>query len=198
MDLVRWMDQGAEGAVAGLHRPWLDAVLIGVTHLGDQLTLMAVMLLAVALLLARRLRRTALVVALASLAGFPLSDTVKVVIDRPRPDVPWRVIPLPSSASFPSGHALGSMAVYGVLALTVGQWPRSRRLRTAAAALGLGLPLLIGFSRVYLGVHYLSDVLAGWAAGLALALLAGWADRRWGDPRPGRNPPFSEREGRLE
>ena len=93
--------------------------------------------------------------------------------------MPWRRVDLPPSPSFPSGHALESTAVYGGLALTLGRRLRRRCPRAVVFALGVALPLLIGFSRVYLSVHYLTDVLAGWAAGLALALLAGWADRRW-------------------
>jgi undecaprenyl-diphosphatase len=71
------------------------------------------------------------------------------------------------------------MTLYGALALTVGRRLRPRWLRGLALVFGLGLPLLIGFSRVYLGVHYFTDVLAGWVVGLLLALLAGWADMRW-------------------
>jgi undecaprenyl-diphosphatase len=71
------------------------------------------------------------------------------------------------------------MTLYGALALTIGRRLRSRWLRVLALVFGLGLPLLIGFSRIYLGVHYFTDVLGGWVAGLTLALLAGWADMRW-------------------
>ena len=179
MNAVEWLDRGAGELVAGLHRPWLDPLLIAITTLGDRLVLAGVVLAAVILLLVRRLRRAALVLAATVLAASLLTEGVKTLVQRPRPDVPWRVIALPSSWSFPSGHALQSTASYGTLALLVGRRLRAQR-RAAVFALGAALPLLIGLSRVYLGVHYLSDALAGWVGGLALVLLAGWADRRWG------------------
>ncbi len=192
MNAVAWWDGVAMDAVFRLHRPWLDPLVIGVTQLGDWQFLLVVVLAVVAFLLIRRRPRTALILAAAALAAFPLSEGVKVLVGRPRPEVPWRLIALPSSYSFPSGHSLESMTVYGALALTLGRRLRGRRFRVMALALCVALPLLIGFSRVYLGVHYPTDVLAGWAAGLALALLAGWANRRWGgplSPDPGRAAP---------
>ena len=192
MNGLSWLDRAALDAVVRLHRPWLDPVLTAITHFGDRVFLAAVILAAVAVLSVRGLWPTALILAIAALAGFPLSEGVKVLVGRPRPEVPWRLIDLPSSASFPSGHALESTTVYGTLALTVGRRLRGRRLRATAFALGAALPLLVGFSRVYLGVHYPTDVLAGWAAGLALALSAAWADRRWGGSFR-RGPDFHRR-----
>ena len=180
MDFVDRVDAGALDAVARLHQPWLNPVLILITHLGDRIFITVVVLAAVVVFLVRRQWRPALLLAVAALVGYPLSDGVKILVNRPRPDVPWRLIDRPASASFPSGHALESTIVYGTLALLVGRRLRRRGWRAAAAAIGVLLPLLIGLSRVYLGVHYLTDVLAGWAAGLAVALLASWADRRWG------------------
>ena len=111
--------------------------------------------------------------------AFLIAEVSKDVVNRKRPDVPWRIVALPKTPSFPSGHALDSMALYGAAALTIGRRLRSRWLRVFALLFGLGLPLLIGFSRVYLGVHFFTDVLGGWVIGLVLALLAGWADLRW-------------------
>ena len=74
---------------------------------------------------------------------------------------------------------MDSTAAYASLGLIAGRRLRRRWLRILALLLGLALPLLVGFSRVYLGVHFFTDVLAGWGIGLALALLAAWADRRW-------------------
>jgi membrane-associated phospholipid phosphatase len=77
-----------------------------------------------------------------------------------------------SSFSFPSGHALVSLAVYGSIALVIARHARSRRQAVAVLAVAAIWILAIGFSRLYLGVHFLSDVLAGYAAGAAwLALL---------------------------
>jgi undecaprenyl-diphosphatase len=123
-------------------------------------------------------------IAAAVAAGFLYANGVKALVGRPRPDVPWRLIALPTSSSFPSGHAADSMTAYASLALIAGRRLRRRWLRVLALVLGLALPLLVGFTRVYLGVHYGTDVLAGWAGGLTLALLAAWVDRRWGGSSP--------------
>src|SRR5262249_42680374 len=113
----------------------------------------------------------------------------KVGVSRQRPNVAWRLIPLPNEYSFPSGPALMSVTVYGSLVLLIaaggrGGWPRRRPV-----AAGIGLALVIGLTRVYLGVHFPIDVIAGWCAGLAFALAAREAvrsrGRRWGpEPRP--------------
>ncbi len=199
MNTVEWLDRGALDAVYRLHQPWLDAVMRAVTRLGSWQFLLIVILAAVVFLLVRRLPRTALILAAAALAGFPLTEGVKPLVHRQRPDVPWRRVDLPPTPSFPSGHALESTAVYGGLALTLGRRLRRRCPRAVVFVLGVGLPILIGFSRVYLGVHYLTDVLAGWAAGLALALLAGWADRRRAPgPHPDSSRPIRVQQGRLQ
>ena len=179
MNVVEWMDQGAQNVVVDLHRPGLDPVMIAVTHAGDALVTMVLAILTVIVLLILRRWRTAACIGAAMAMAFLVGEVGKDVVNRKRPDVPWRIIALPKSPSFPSGHALNSMTLYGALALTVGRRLRSRWLRVLALAFGMGLPLLIGFSRVYLGVHFFTDVLGGWVIGLLFALLAGWADLRW-------------------
>jgi undecaprenyl-diphosphatase len=159
-----------------------DPIMKVITHLGDPATVIALVLAAMLFFFLSGRSRTALILLLASLLGMGIAETTKRVIRRERPDVAWRVIKRPSTASFPSGHALNSMAIYGSLALLVSRQLRRPLLAGLVLVLGFVLPVLIGFSRPYLGVHYPSDVLAGWTAGLACALLALWADRRWGDP----------------
>jgi undecaprenyl-diphosphatase len=99
--------------------------------------------------------------------GAELLDVLlKIIFARPRPTLPDPLLVL-TSYSFPSGHAMGSMAFYGLLAYVVIQRVSIWRWRVAVAIATVLLILLIGFSRMYLGVHYLSDVLAGYAAGFA-------------------------------
>ncbi len=179
MNVVEWMDQGAQNVVAPLHRPWLDPVMIATTQLGNFVVLAGLAILTTVVLLILRRWRTAACIGAALAMAFLITEVGKDVVNRKRPDVPWRIAALPKSPSFPSGHALESMAFYGAAALTVGRRPGSRLLRVFAILFGLSLPLLIGFSRVYLGVHYFTDVLGGWVVGLTLALLAGWADLYW-------------------
>ena len=179
MNIVEWLDSGAGSVVASLHRPWLDSTLIAATHLGEGAVTVSVAALFVVVLLLLRRWKPALCIAAAVAAGFLLADGVKDLVRRPRPDVPWRLVPLPTSYSFPSSHATNSMAAYASLGLIAGRRLRRRWPRILALVLGLALPLLVGFSRVYLGVHYFTDVLCGWAIGLTLALLAAWGDWRW-------------------
>jgi membrane-associated phospholipid phosphatase len=150
--------------------PFTD-VFRAITWTGNFVTLLAVTIVAVVILWRRRRQTDALFVALAFVGAQVLSNGMKLGFRRERP---FFSDPLAteSTFSFPSGHALVSLAVYGSIALLLARRissPPTRLLVLGGAAL---LVLAIGFSRLYLGVHFLSDVLAGFAAGAAwLALL---------------------------
>lgn len=143
-----------------------STIFSGISHLGSVVTLAAIALV-VGLLLAVRRQWIVLGGWVAALAGAGLLDGVlKLVIRRPRP--PYAAAFLTQfSWSFPSGHAMGSLVGYGMLAyVAVVFWVHSRRGQVAVV-LGAGLMILaVGLSRLYLGVHYFSDVVAGYAAGL--------------------------------
>jgi undecaprenyl-diphosphatase len=89
---------------------------------------------------------------------------LKAVYQRERP-VPFFDFPLPSSSSFPSGHAMGSLCFYGITAFILARYINNRNIHLAITAAAVLLILGIGTARVYLGVHYPSDVLAGYLAG---------------------------------
>jgi membrane-associated phospholipid phosphatase len=144
----------------------LTDVFRATTRLGNFITLFAVTLVAVVIFWRRRERIDAAFVALAALGAQVLSTGMKLGFRRDRPFFP-DPLATESTFSFPSGHALVSLAVYGSIALVLARRLSShieRALLLGATAL---LVIAIGFSRLYLGVHFLSDVLAGYAAGAA-------------------------------
>jgi undecaprenyl-diphosphatase len=150
--------------------PWLNGTLLTLTQLGGVWALLPVTLAGAALLVWLRRPRLAGVLVLVALLSWGLEWGVKWVVDRPRPDISNRLMEPPGNSSFPSGHALCSMAIYGSLALLLGRvWPRWRYALVSAAVC---LALLIGLTRMMLGVHYPVDVLAGWLAGLLCMALA--------------------------
>ncbi len=199
MEYVQAADEGTLFWFENHHATAANVAMKFFTHLGDPKTVIAVVAIATILFFLAGRRRTALVMLLASVLGLGIAESVKRLVRRERPDVAWKLIDRPHTPSFPSGHSLNSMAIYGTLALLAARPLRRRAVRGLIVATGFMLPLLIGVSRPYLGVHYPSDVLAGWTAGLACALLALWADRRWGE-REGFAPsiaPPSESERQL-
>ncbi|GEE01093.1 hypothetical protein nbrc107696_15390 [Gordonia spumicola] len=159
------IDHRVTDAVIGdRHEPWISLMQF-VTVWGDTLTLALVVIGVVVLAwLAGRIDFAALIV-FGSLTGYGLMAALKLIFARDRPPVADRLIDV-GGASFPSGHAMMSMIVYGLAAIMAHRmYPRVRR----HAWWLLGAPLLVGlvgFSRVYLGVHWLSDVLFGWLFGL--------------------------------
>jgi membrane-associated phospholipid phosphatase len=149
-------------------------VLRAVTQLGGAQLLLGITLVAVVVLLLRRRVAHAAFVVAALAGGEALNWALKAAFERPRP---WFSDPLAIAGgfSFPSGHAMVSLTVYGALAFVVAANARSRRTQVVALAGALVLVLAIGFSRVYLGVHYVSDVLAAYCAGLAWLTLCAMA-----------------------
>ena len=178
---------GAEGAtradpvitnwIVG-HRPGgLTAAARAVTHLGDPWVVAVVAVTTALLLLLGRQQRLALLVASSTLGAAMASTAAKYAVDRPRPD---RSLWLhdTSGPAFPSGHATQSIALYAALAVVVIQLSRSRTIRLVVATCAVLVAATVGASRVYLGVHWTSDVLCGWAVAtmwLASLLLFGWA-----------------------
>ena len=116
------------------------------------------------------------IVLVSTLGGLLLAGVLKNVFDRPRPEVLPHLC-LVSSASFPSGHSMLSAVVYLTLGTLLGRFVAERRLKIYVLGIAMGLTVLIGVSRVYVGVHYPTDVLAGWSAGLAWALACGLLGR---------------------
>lgn len=114
----------------------------------------------------------ALLVVAAVLGGWLLNDTLKQVFDRPRPTIVPHLMSA-SNLGFPSGHSTIAAVFYPTIAGLTGRLVEKRRLRFYLMTLAILGSLLIGFSRVYLGVHYPSDVLGGLAVGFAWALACG-------------------------
>jgi undecaprenyl-diphosphatase len=152
---------------------WLPSAVRDVTALGSSTVLtMVVLATATFLALQGRLRSAGLVIAATTLGALAVT-LVKVLIARTRPDIVQQLMQ-EASSSFPSGHAANSAIVYLTLATLLFPVVRGWRMRGFVLGVAMLLVALIGASRIYLGVHWPSDVLAGWAFG------ASWAMLWWG------------------
>jgi undecaprenyl-diphosphatase len=150
------------------------------TQLGGAYFLFGFGAVVVAFLLRSDRAREAALFTIAALGAEAVNETMKLVFHRPRPEA-YFGYPSPVSYSFPSGHSLVSYCFYLALAeiLIEPEWPMWRKLAVWIAA-GF-LVLLIGFSRVYLGVHYPTDVIGGYLAAVAWAAVLRAAHHRWWD-----------------
>jgi undecaprenyl-diphosphatase len=177
------MDHATQLFVAAIRTPALTQVFRILTALGDVRVAIVTTLVAAMLLAAWGHPRRAGSVAILVLTGSLISTALKGFLDRARP-VGFGLIAEPASPSFPSGHALTGVLLFGALALMLAVSRQPRWLRIWGS-IGIALfGLSIGASRVYLGVHYSSDVLASWLLGLSM--LATWsaAVLVWGRTQP--------------
>ncbi len=152
--------------MVALRSPGWDRVVAFFTTIGGPVV-MPVLATAVVLVMAWRWRsRTPIVLMVVGAAG-SLATTIvgKDYIGRVRPAYEWAVPPYETSPSFPSGHSLNAVVVSGIIAYLLLLHLRSRRARWAVVAAAVVYSLLMGLSRVYLGHHWLTDVLVGWTMG---------------------------------
>ncbi len=124
----------------------------------------------------------------------PVVAAVKGLVDRPRPSSSIRLVSV-STPSFPSGHAAATTAAVTVLVLSVIAVTRSRKARVCALAAGVLIVVAVDWSRVYLGVHYLTDVVAGTLLGVWLALSVAWLSVAMADRRGARSRSSARNDG---
>ncbi|QCO17519.1 phosphatase PAP2 family protein (plasmid) [Azospirillum brasilense] len=152
--------------------PWLHNAARDVTALGSITVLSLITAVTVGFLLLQGKRGASLLVLLSVGGGMAISGLLKNQIGRERPDiVPHGDIVF--TASFPSGHSLLSAVVFLTLGAMLARFVERRRQKAYVLVVAMAVTLLVGCSRVYLGVHWPTDVLAGWCVG------AGWATLCW-------------------
>jgi undecaprenyl-diphosphatase len=157
---------------------WTGEIGRDLTALGGIALLVIVTVAVLVYLLIRRLYHAALLVFLATLGGLILNVSLKGWVDRARPDVVPHLSSYVATSSFPSGHSMLSATIYLTLGALLARFVAEYRLKVYFFSLALLLTVLVGFSRVFLGVHYPTDVLGGWTAGLVWALLC-WLIARY-------------------
>ena len=163
--LLFWR-QGADLRPSG--SPWLLEAVRDYTALGGVLLRNLIAIFALVALLFLRLRREAALLALTIVSGWAVNSAIKALVGRPRPEI----VPHLTEAgglSFPSGHSFNSAVVYIAIALAFAALSRQQSVRATIVLTAMALTLLVALSRVWLGVHYPSDAIAGWLGG------AGWA-----------------------
>jgi membrane-associated phospholipid phosphatase len=171
------------------HHP-VVTVLQAITDLGGRPVLIWLVTIAVVTLLIRRQPRLAVYLIVTGVGGLILDPSLKALVGRLRPVVDIPVTHAPGN-SFPSGHALGSFVAYGALLLVFLPAIRPRWHRLAIALVGV-LVLLIGLTRIALGVHFVSDVLGGWLLGALWLGVTAYAFRLWRRERGRTVPPITE------
>ena len=169
-----------DAAIRDAFQPWRHGALLQfflwLTHLGDTATLTAVALSATGLLWSQRTNPILLPLWVTIVGANTTTWISKFAIGRPRPEFITAATAV--SSSFPSGHATGAMALYGFIAYIIARRHPTAEARFDIAYWTAALILLIGFSRIYLSVHYASDVVGGFLVG-GFWLMAGITLAEW-------------------
>jgi undecaprenyl-diphosphatase len=156
---------------------WLERGVMHISALGSVAVTGLLTIISISFLLVARKPRHALFVFASAVGTLVFMATLKGLYERPRPTVVQHIDP-PGGLSFPSGHSMISAALYLTLAVLLARALHERRLRVFTVATGATIALLVGFTRMYLGVHYPSDVIGGWTVGVTWALACGVVARR--------------------
>jgi undecaprenyl-diphosphatase len=168
------LDTWATPFLHGIASPQLDTVMNDLTTIGSSLVIVPLFAIAILLLVRARRFGSAVFLTMASGGSLVLNGVMKVLFERPRPQLAYaNVLP---DYSFPSGHTMNSFAFYVALALII--WSVfGRRAGRTALVLAVATAACVGISRIYLGYHYLTDVVGGILAGIAWLLVVGAAFR---------------------
>lgn len=183
--IVQWFRRADD---PGLPRgpAWMREVGIDITALGSSVVLLLVVAAVSGFLWIQGQRRLIVLLLASAAGGFVINALMKMIFARPRPSVVPHLREV-FTPSFPSGHAALSAVVYLTIGVLLFEVVRGRAARLYCLGVAMAATGLVGLSRVYLGVHYPSDVLAGWATGIAWAT-ACWIAVQYVERRQRRTP----------
>jgi len=159
-----------DGKIMEDEQTWLTGMMIDVTALGGTTTIFMITAAVVFYLLIQKQYEFMWLILIATIGGAILSFGLKELFARQRPPLIYHLLTV-KSLSFPSGHAMMSSVVYLTQGALLAKVRSNKNLRVYILLVAIILVFLIGISRIYLGVHYPTDVLAGWSVGLAWASL---------------------------
>lgn len=174
---VPTFDLAGRANLRALEHPTLTTIMWGASVYGAPVRLSPLGLVAAAVFLSRGWRRGALLVVVTLAGAWAIDIALKLIFARARPEAFFGYYPAPESYSFPSGHALFAVCFFGGLAVLLTHRLERRAAQVAVWLVAVGLILLIGVSRVYLGVHYPTDVVGGFAVGLVWVTAVAFGDR---------------------
>jgi undecaprenyl-diphosphatase len=174
------LDIAVSEAIRSIDLPGLEAFARFATRLGDFWPMVILTVGTAMLFWARGNRTSAVTLVVGVLSGSAFGALLKMLFARVRPALEVARIPLPETYSFPSGHALTSLLFFGSLAFLVILHEGSLRRALIAIALCVLAALSIAMARVYLGVHYLGDVMGSWLLGAAWLAGVVLVSARWG------------------
>lgn len=157
-------DKAVSYSFYAFRTPLLNKIFITIAFLGSEKVLVPLFIIFIAYLLWKKFKREALVFSLTFVTGYFLNTMLKLLIQRPRPS--FAPLLRDSSYSFPSGHVMNSFIFYGTLTIIIFAITKNRHLQTLILILSILIILAVSASRIYLGVHYPTDVIAGFLGGI--------------------------------
>jgi undecaprenyl-diphosphatase len=174
------LDMAVSEAIRSVDLPGLERVARAVSRVGDFWPMAALTLVTAGVVFVRGRRTSAITLVLAVASGAAFGAVMKLVFARVRPALEVARIPIPDNYAFPSGHALSSLLFFGSVAFLVLLHHRSLKRAVIATGLCVIAALSIALSRVYLGVHYLGDVVGAWLLGAGWLAMVVVVSARWG------------------
>ena len=164
-DNIAWFDDSVYNFIIGLRSNPLDFILKTITRLGDTVVIMIIVVLTLIILN----KRERVILGSSTIITVTLNQTIKHILQRPRPDH-LRLIKQ-GGFSYPSGHSMIAVCVYGIMIYLINKKVQNKTLKIALSILLTILILSIGISRIYVGVHYPSDVLGGFILSTVILLI---------------------------
>ncbi len=161
------LDMRVSAAIRGIDSPAVDAFMRAITHVGDAAVITSLTLLLAVVLFIKKRPAQAVLVTVTVGVGYLIGEIARIAVERLRPGIEYARIPIPDSYSLPSGHALATFMLAGMVFFVAALEAHRASTRFWVLAGCVAISALVAFSRVYLGVHWFGDVLAAWVLGAA-------------------------------